>query len=89
MRQPYHPIEECARRGEEWYEKHIRPLVEKDHYGRIVAIDINTGAYELGDTMTDAGEALYARQPDAQIWGIRVGYRGVYHLGCFPREATP
>ena len=81
-RKPFHPIEECARRGDEWYESQIRPLVEQDNYGRIVAIDIKTGAYELGDSMTHACESLYARIPDAQTWCIRIGYPGVCHFGA-------
>lgn len=42
-----------ARRGNEIYETQIRPKVEKGNRGKIVAIDIETGAFEVAeDTIT-------------------------------------
>jgi len=78
---PDRPIEEIARRGDEWYEKHIRPLVEEGNHGRIVAIDIDTGEYEVDDTTTEACEALYARLPQACIWSVRIGFPYVVKFG--------
>jgi len=73
--------EEFARRGDEWYENHIRPLVEEGNHRRIVAIDIETGGYELSDSVLDACDRLKTRLPEAQIWIVRIGCRGVYHFG--------
>jgi hypothetical protein len=42
-----HSKEEFARRGNKIYESQVRPQVEQDNYARIVAIDIETGAFEL------------------------------------------
>ncbi|MGB8702074.1 MAG: hypothetical protein WCD18_21870 [Thermosynechococcaceae cyanobacterium] len=39
--------EEFARRGNEIYESQVRPQVEQGNHGKIVAIDIETGAFEL------------------------------------------
>jgi hypothetical protein len=36
--------EEFARRGNEIYESQVRSQVEEDNHGKIVAIDIETGA---------------------------------------------
>jgi hypothetical protein len=73
--------EEFARRGNEIYETQVRPLVEEGNHGKIVAIDIETGAFELAkDTMT-ASDRLLERYPDAQIWCIRIGYKGVHRFG--------
>jgi hypothetical protein len=72
--------EEFARRGNEIYEAQIRSQVEEGNHGRIVAIDIDTGAFELAkDTMT-ASERLLERYSDAQIWRIRIGYKGVHRF---------
>ena len=69
--------EEFARRGNEIYETQVRPQVEEGNYGKIVAIDIETGAFELAkDTMT-ASDKLLERYPDAQIWRVRIGHKGV------------
>jgi hypothetical protein len=73
--------EEFARRGNEVYQSQIRAQIEEGNHGKIVAIDIETGAYELaGDTMT-ASDCLLERYPDAQIWCIRIGHRGVHRFG--------
>ncbi len=73
--------EEFARRGNEIYETHVRPQVEEGNHGKIVAIDIETGAFELAkDTMT-ASDKLLERYPDAQIWRIRIGHKGVHRFG--------
>lgn len=39
--------EEFARRGEAVYERDLRKLLEPEHNGEVVAIDIVTGAYEV------------------------------------------
>ena len=73
--------EEHARRGTEMYESQIRPQVEAGNYGKIVAIDIESGAFEIAkDTMT-ASDRLIERYPEAQIWCVRIGHRGVHRFG--------
>jgi hypothetical protein len=73
--------EEFARRGNEIYESQVRPQVEEGNHGKIVAINIETGAFELAkDTMT-ASDRLLERCPDAQIWCVRIGHRGVHRFG--------
>jgi hypothetical protein len=49
VRRPRYSKEEFARRGNEIYERQIRPQVEVGNRGKTVAIDIETGAYEMGD----------------------------------------
>jgi len=44
----------------------VRQPVEKDNHGKIVAIDIETGAFELAKDSLTASEQLLARFPDAQ-----------------------
>lgn len=80
-RQPRYSMEEHARRGTELYEQQIRPQVESGNHGKIVAIDIESGDFELGENMLAPCEQLLARRPDAQIWCVRIGYRGVHHFG--------
>jgi hypothetical protein len=73
--------EEFARLGNEIYESQVRSQVEEGNHGKIVAIDIETGAFELAkDTMT-ASDQLLERYPDAQIWCIRIGHKGVHRFG--------
>jgi hypothetical protein len=59
----------------------VRQQVEEGNYGKIVAIDIETGAFEVADTPITATDRLYERYPDAQPWVIRIGCRAVYRFG--------
>jgi hypothetical protein len=81
IRQPRYPKEEYARRGNEIYESQVRSQVEEGNHGRIVAIDIETGAFEVADNTIAATDRLYERYPDAQPWVIRIGYQAVYRFG--------
>ena len=73
--------EEFARRGNEIYESQVRPQVEEGNHGKIVAIDIETGAFELADDTITASDQLLERCPDAQIWRIRIGHKAVHRFG--------
>ena len=75
------PREETARLGKEIYERDIKRLVEADHFGEVVAIDVDSGSYALGKNAIDASESLRKQSPDAQVWLMRVGHRALYHFG--------
>ena len=82
VRQPRYSKEEFAQRGDALYESEVRQQVEEGNHGKIVAIDIETGAFELADDTMLAARQLYARVPDAQPWLIRIGYRAVHRFGA-------
>jgi hypothetical protein len=73
--------EEFARRGNEIYETQVRHQVEEGNHGKIVAIDIDTGAFELAKDPMTASDKLLERYPDAQIWRVRIGHKGVHRFG--------
>jgi hypothetical protein len=80
---PPYPPEEIARRGENIYEQKIRPIVEMHNKGRRLVIDIETGAY-LFQSLEDpvaASHALLERNPNAVLYGMRVGYPAATKLG--------
>ena len=85
VRQPRYSKEEFAQRGKEIYESQIRSQVEEGNHGKIVAIDIETGTFEVADDSLSAAKQLLKRLPDAQIFGIRIGHRAVHRFGfCSP-----
>ena len=81
VRQPRYSKEEFARRGQAIYEQRVRPQVEEGNRGRIVAIDIETGEFEVGDDTLAASGQLLVRCPEAQPWLVRIGYKAVHRLG--------
>lgn len=87
-RPPRYSAEETARRGDAIYERDIRSHVEKTHRGKVVAIDVDSGAYMVADNALAASERLLAQHPDAEIWCIRIGHRALHRLGGRPRQGT-
>ena len=80
---------EHAQRGAAIYEGQVRPVVEAENQGKIVAIDVETGAFEVADETLSAADRLLVRCPDAQIWFVRIGHRGVHRFGLHkPTEAV-
>ena len=82
VRQPRYNKQEFAERGDEIYETQVRPQVEGSNDGRIVAIDIDTGSFEVADEILTATDRLFERLPDAQPWIVRIGHRAVHRFGA-------
>jgi hypothetical protein len=80
---PYsgHTTEEIARRGREVYEREIRREVEPEYRGRFLALDVESGDYEIADDDLDASERLLERRPDALLYGLRIGEAAAYRIG--------
>jgi hypothetical protein len=81
VRQPRYSKEEFAQRGDSLYETEVRQQVEEGNYGKIVAIDIETGSFEVADDILPATDRLFDRLPDAQPWIVRIGHRVVHRFG--------
>jgi hypothetical protein len=77
-------MEEFERRGTELYESKIRSLVEAGNIGRLLCIDIESGEYALADDELEAAQVLIAKNPDAQLWALRIGYVAVTSYCGFP-----
>ena len=89
VRQPRYSKQEFARRGHEIFDSQVRPQVEEGNHGKIVAIDIETGAFEVADDSLTAAKQLLIRFPDAQILGIRIGHRAVHRFGFRSPSVLP
>ena len=64
--EPRYSIEEFARRGDAIYERDVRPSMKKGNEHRFVAIDIETGAYEVDADELAASDRLLTRAPRPQ-----------------------
>ncbi len=74
--------EETARLGDRIYEREIREQVETEHHGEVVAIDVNSGRWAIGENVIAARELLRKRQPQAaDVWLLRVGHRSLHRFG--------
>ena len=75
-----YPREVIVSRGKEIYQQ-LRDKVEPEHKGRILAIDVKTGDYEIDDKVAVALERVRAKNPDAMVYCLRLGSPGVYRMG--------
>ena len=78
---PGHTTKEVARSGREIYERRIRREVEPEHAGRFLVVDIITGDYEVADDDLAAFDRALAKNPNAVLYGIRIGEPAAYRLG--------
>ena len=84
--QPRYSKDEFARRGQEIYDRDIRPKLGPADDGKFIAIDIENGTYEVDRDDFTATERLIKRNPDAQIWLVRAGQPAAYRVGGASRR---
>lgn len=75
-------LEEIARRGDAIYSG-LASLLEPEHNGRIVAIDVVSGLHTLADRAIEASRDLQrlAGASPEKIWLVKVGSRAFCRLG--------
>ncbi|MFO0843015.1 MAG: hypothetical protein U0797_11570 [Gemmataceae bacterium] len=87
VRGPRYSNEEFARRGQEVYERVVRPALKPEDKDKFVAIEIESGDYELDPDERAACDRLYARHADPQIIVLRrVGHPAAVYLGGRPNR---
>lgn len=69
-----------AERGEKIYQEQFKDVLEKDHKGKFVAIDVEGAKYFLGKSPEEALEKAKKEFPDKIFHLIRIGYSGVYKV---------
>lgn len=72
--------ERIGRRGKEIYDNTIRHLVEPDHNGEFLVVDVTTGGYYLAETDIEALDEAEAANPSGRFHMIRVGHRTAYRV---------
>ena len=73
--------EEFARRGDTLVETKIRPQLTLDDADKFVAIDIESGEYELDRSEMKAVDRLRKRVADPQIWLVHVTLGYLHRFG--------
>ena len=81
-----YPKEAIARRGDEIYERAVKPTLKPEDQGKFAAIDIETGAFEIDADEWTAGKRLRAHLPQSQIWMVRIGSPFVHRLVAFKTQ---
>ena len=82
---PKYSPQDICRIANHIYESQLKHVLEPNHFGEIVAIDIVTSAWELGANEIEAAEALLARLPNGQLYIKKVGHKTLARIGNFDR----
>ena len=74
---------ERIRRADQIYETQLREKLEKDHKGEIVAIEIASGDFFLGENEIEAYEKAVKKHPGKTFVYKRIGYQATHFVGAF------
>ena len=81
--------DDVSDRGEQLYRQRIREEVETpNNIGKMVIIDVDTGEYAVDDTGLASAQFLHAKRPNADLYGLRIGYKAAEALGGVLERTT-
>lgn len=63
--------------GERIYYEKLKPILEPKHIGKIVAIEVDSGDYFLGDSVIEAMDKASQVYPDKLFHFMKIGYRAL------------
>jgi hypothetical protein len=81
MGHPRYSRDEIAARAKALYEQRIRSLVEPEHVGKYLVIDIETVEYEIDADDAAVSRRAYEKYPAGTLHGMRVGYPAWGRIG--------
>lgn len=78
-----HTLDQLSRLGGEIYDQQVRPALQPEDHGKFVAIDVESGNYDIDEDDYTAVMRLRERIPEADIWLMRAGYPAAYRMGVY------
>jgi len=72
----YINISKFNEKGAKVYEK-LKPELEEKHKGMLVAIEVDSSDYFVGESVTEARKFAQAKYPDKIFYIVRPGYKAV------------
>lgn len=71
---------DIGRLGREAFEQHVRPHLRPEDDGKFIAIDVDTGEYEIDASDYAATMRIHARRSGARVWLMRAGHRAAHRI---------
>ena len=85
--QDQQPFVEAARRV---YDGELKEQLEKEHFGKVIAVEPESGDYVLGETFLDVDQTCQERFGTTPVYFFRVGGGGAMKIrGAVRRERLP
>lgn len=79
---PRRTQDELASLGREIFDRQVQPTLRPEDLGKFVAVDVETGDYEMDEDDYAAVMRLRSRKPAAEIWLLCAGYPTTYRIGA-------
>ena len=76
--------EDTTEKAKELYENVIKHELTDDQLGLYLAIDVDSGDYEIGEKSLEIIKALRSRRPKGRIFGMLHGSYSVGSIGYAP-----
>jgi hypothetical protein len=73
--------DELAKLGDEIFDRQVKPSLRPEDEGKFVAIDVESGDFEIDSDDYAAITRLRTRKPESNVWLIRAGYPAAYRIG--------
>ena len=74
--------DDLLERGNRIYEERLKSLLEPDHNGEMLAVEVESGDYFLGQTATEAYRKAKAKHPGREFTFLRVGSKAAFFVGA-------
>lgn len=78
-----------SRKARKIYNERIRSVVEPEHIGKHLLLELESGDYEVDSSSIAALQRLRARHPDVIFFGMRVGYTTAGAWGTGLKRSEP
>jgi hypothetical protein len=74
-------LEELAKLGVEFYEKHLKHILEPEHNGEFIAIEPYSKRYFINKDSTQVALDALAEMPESNFYFARIGYGYTHKIG--------
>jgi len=72
---------QLGRRGQAYYDQHLRARLEPEHDGKFLVLEVETADYEMDDDEMAAIQRARAKHPQSLFYVLRVGHRAAHRIG--------
>jgi hypothetical protein len=77
-----------ARLGQEAFDRHVKSKLRPEVDGKFVAVDLQSGTYEIDSDDYQATDRPIKRLPGARIWLLRAGQPTTYRIVRLGQEGA-
>jgi hypothetical protein len=72
---------DVIRLGQQIFESRIESTLRPEDHGKFIAIDVDTGHYEMDRDQLAAGDRIHTLRTGARVFMMRVGHKGLEKFG--------